>query len=491
MKHLSGLDASFLYLETAQTPMHVGALHLFELPARYKGHFLDDLRRHMASRLPLSPVLCRKLLFMPLNLSNPVWVDAELDLEVHIVGIKLPRGSGQAELERQVGLLHPVLLDRSRPLWKFYVFEGLAPGPNREKRYGLYTQLHHAAVDGQAAVVLARAILDLGPVPAALPERPARVAKGRLGMAQMLRGALAKQLSQVVAMAKAVPSAVGTLAQMAARPSTRPTRAGRLAPRTRLNTTVSAERVFAAVSLPLAELNAARRRHHASLNDVVLMVCSGALRRWFTAHGPLPRKSLVAAVPISLRAAGDSAANNQASMSLISLGTQLAEPAARLAHVMAATASMKSTLAGVKSLLPTDFPSLGVPWLMSGLTQLYGRAKVADRLPPIANVTISNVPGPTVPLYMAGAKMLSNHPTSIVMHGIALNITVQTYNESLDIGIIACARAMPEVAELARHIQAAWAEFDAVVAAAKAAAKVAAKKKVARASAPTPKRASR
>jgi hypothetical protein len=146
-------------------------------------------------------------------------------------------------------------------------------------------------------------------------------------------------------------------------------------------------------------------------------------------------------------------------MSLISLGTHLADPGKRLAHVMAASASMKATLGSVKSLLPTDFPSMGVPWLMEGLTAIYGRAGVADRIPPVANVVISNVPGPTVPLYMAGAKMLTNYPTSIVVHGVALNITVQTYNESLDVGIIACAQAMPEVDEFAAHVETSFLEF--------------------------------
>jgi diacylglycerol O-acyltransferase / wax synthase len=484
MKQLSGLDASFLYLETAQMPMHVGALHMFELPASYAGNFLADMRAHMATRLPLASALRRKLAWMPLNLAAPAWVDAEPDLHEHIVGITLPEGSGLAELEAQVGELHPVLLDRDKPLWKFHVFDGLAPGPEGEKRYAMYTQLHHAAVDGQAAVALAQVILDLSPEPRVITLRPARERKGQLGLAEMLRGALANQLDQVGKLVKAIPSAVGAISQFAAqgagdtvsdtvsalvaRLKGETKKRGQsvsnlgLAPRTKLNVTVSDTRAFAAVSLPLAELNTARRRHHASLNDAVLMICSGALRRHFAKHGPLPRKSMVAAVPISLRAKGDTASNNQASMSLITLGTHIADPAKRLAYVMAATASMKAALGNVKSLLPTDFPSMGVPWLMEGLTALYGRAGIADRIPPIANVTISNVPGPTVPLYMAGAKMLTNYPTSIVVHGVALNITVQTYNESLDIGIIACAQAMPEVDELAAHIETAFLEFKAL-----------------------------
>lgn len=484
MRQLSGLDASFLWLETAEMPMHVGALHLFELPAGYRGDFVADMRAHVASRLPLVSALRRKLAWMPLNLAAPAWVDADPDLEEHIVRIALPEGSGLAELEAQVGQLHPVLLPRDRPLWKFHVFDGLAPGPEGQRHYAMYTQLHHAAVDGQAAVALAQALLDLSPEPREIALRPQREKKGSLGIAEMLGGALTNQLQQLGKLVKALPSAVGAVSQFAAQAAggaaaqsvealraalagsdgARGKRLGALtlAPRTRLNTTVSAERAFAGTSLPLAALNAARRRHGASLNDALLTICSGALRRFFSRHGPLPRKSLIAAVPISLRAKGDTASNNQASMTLVSLGTHLADPAKRLAHVMAATASMKSTVGSVKSLLPTDFPSLGVPWLLEAMASLYGRAGIADRIPAIANVVISNVPGPTVPLYMAGARMLTNYPTSIVTHGIALNITVQTYDSSLEVGIIACAQAMPEVAEFAAHLQTAFAEFEAL-----------------------------
>jgi diacylglycerol O-acyltransferase / wax synthase len=184
----------------------------------------------------------------------------------------------------------------------------------------------------------------------------------------------------------------------------------------------------------------------------VLMICSSALRRYFAKRRLLPRKSLVAAVPISLRAKGDTTSDNQASMSFISLGTHISEPRKRLAHIKAATAQMKSTMGSLKSILPTDFPSLGLPWLMEAAASLYGRAKVADRIPQVANVVISNVPGPPVPLFMAGAKMITNYPTSIVVHGMALNITVQSYDRSMDFGIIADAQAMPDVRELADAI---------------------------------------
>jgi diacylglycerol O-acyltransferase / wax synthase len=475
MKQLSGLDATFLYIETAEMPMHVGALHVFELPSGFRGKFTTALRKHMRSRLPIAPVLRRRLWWMPLNLANPAWVDADPDLDEHIVEVKLPAsakaGDGLRELEAEVGRLHAVLLDRKKPLWKFHIFEGLAPAASGAKRVAMYTQLHHAAVDGQAAVALANAILDVSPTPRAVEARASgRQKTFKLDMTEMLRGVIGLQAQKVASIVRELPSTVGTLKDAAAKAAAGSALLGggkaaagakapsnlTLAPRTVLNASIGSGRAFACVSLPLPELKAIGRAHEATINDMVLAVCSGALRRWFGHHRCLPRKSLIAAVPISLREAGDTRADNQASMSLISLGTHIADPAKRLAHVKAASAAMKDTMGGLKSILPTDFPSLGVPWLMEAAAALYGKAKVADRIPQVANVVISNVPGPPVPLYLAGARMLTNFPTSIIVHGIALNITVQSYDRQLDFGLIADAAAMADVRELAEGIEIAF-----------------------------------
>jgi WS/DGAT/MGAT family acyltransferase len=477
MNQLSGLDAAFLYLETPEMPMHVGALHVFELPADHKGRFVHDLRRHIAARLPIVPALRRKLWWMPFNLTAPAWVDAEPDLAHHIVEIKLPKaariGDGLAQLEAQVAALHPVLLDRKRPLWKFHVFEGLAPTSHGHKRVALYTQLHHAAVDGQAAVALANAILDVTPEPRAIELKPStRTKQFQLSMGESLRGAMAHQIAQVTHLVKELPGTVGTLGGAAKDVLTSGAlnsvlsmligggKGGSgnltLAPKTAFNVSVTAGRAFAAVSLPLAELKGIGKAHEATINDMVLMVVSTALRRYLGRKHTLPKKSLIAAVPISLRAAGDTSSDNQASLSLISLGTHIADPMQRLAHIRNASRSMKQTLGSVKSVLPTDFPSLGLPWLMEAAASLYGKAKVADRIPQVANVVISNVPGPPMALYLAGARMLSNHPTSIVVHGMALNVTVQSYNGSLDFGLMADAVAMPDVKAFAQAIEVAF-----------------------------------
>jgi diacylglycerol O-acyltransferase len=455
LKQLSALDASFLYLETPEMPMHVGALHVFELPAGHRGRFVTALRRHVAARLPIMPALRRRLWWMPLNVGNPAWVDAEPDLDEHIVEVKLPKGSGLPELEVAVGRLHAGLLDRRRPLWKFHVFEGLAAGPNRRRRVGLYTQLHHAAVDGQAAVALATALLDATPEPRAIEVRPSqRPRKLRLGLAEMISGTVAHQVQQLGQLLRSLPTAASALTGAAAQVASRRRESTfALAPRTRYNGSASAGRSFAAASVPLAEAKALGRALGGTLNDVVLMLCSSALRAHLKAAKELPRKSLVAAVPISLREKGDATADNQASIALVSLGTQVADAGKRFAHIVAATSSMKATLGKVKHVLPTDLPSVGLPWLLEAGVALYRRARAAERLPPIANVAISNVPGPPMPLFLAGARMLSNHPTSIVVHGVALNITVQSYDQQLDFGFVACADAEPQLRALADGLQ--------------------------------------
>jgi WS/DGAT/MGAT family acyltransferase len=494
MHQLTGLDAIFLYLETPAMPMHVGALHVFELPAGSTGRFVTALRKHMAGRLEAAPVLRKRLWRMPLNLANPAWVDAEPDLRQHIVEVKLPRsarqGDGRSELEAEVGRLHTVLLDRSRPLWKFHVLEGLAPSASGHKRVALYTQLHHAAVDGQAAVALAHVILDLQSQGRELQLLPSSRHKTfEIGMSEMLRGALGSQVQKVASILRELPATAGTLKKAASRaasmaisqavvslglPSVASRTAGKgsgnlsLAPRTALNVSVTPGRAFSTVSLPLAKLKTLARAHEATLNDIVLMLCSTALRQYFVQRRSLPKKSLVAAVPISLRvdtAKANKAApgqGNQASMSLISLGTHLPDASTRLQHIRQASRAMKSTMGGLKSVLPTDYPSLGVPWLIEAATALYGKARVADRVPQWANLVISNVPGPPVPLYLAGARMLTNYPASIVVHGLALNITVQSYDQSMDFGLMADAAAMPQVRELADALTMAFDELAAL-----------------------------
>jgi diacylglycerol O-acyltransferase / wax synthase len=232
----------------------------------------------------------------------------------------------------------------------------------------------------------------------------------------------------------------------------------KLAPPTPFNVSITNQRAFAGLTLPLDEAKRIGKAHGASVNDVVLWLCSTALRSYLTESRELPAKSLVAGVPVSLRAEGDTRMNNQVTMSLVDLATDEKDGLARLRRIREATASMKTTMGAFGELIPTDFPSLGAPWLLSGLASLYGRSGLADRIR-MANVAISNVPGSPLPLYLAGAKMLDYYPVSIAAHGVALNITVQSYMGQLCFGLIACRRAVPDVRDIALAMQRAFEAF--------------------------------
>ncbi|HMW00553.1 MAG TPA: WS/DGAT domain-containing protein, partial [Acidobacteriota bacterium] len=227
-----------------------------------------------------------------------------------------------------------------------------------------------------------------------------------------------------------------------------------LGPRTLFNVSITNQRTFGSVSIPLDEAKQIAKAVNVTINDVVLGLCSGAMRRYLEESGydGVPKKPMVAAVPVSLREAGNTEQNTQATMMLCSLASHIKDPIERLKAIKSSTSAAKESINNFKAVIPTDFPSFGAPWLMSGLASLYGRSKIADNLPPIANVAISNVPGPPVPLYLAGARMRTYYPVSIIMHGMALNITVESYQGSLDFGLTACRRAIPDVKDLANYI---------------------------------------
>lgn len=468
MAQLSGLDATFLYLETRETPMHVGGLHLFERPADTSIAFVDAVRRHVANRLHLAPLFTRKLAVMPFDLAHPVWVpEPDPDLAYHIQALRLARPGTLVQLEALVARLHGQLMDRTRPLWQFFVIEGLKDG-----RIGFYAKVHHAAVDGQAGVALANAILDIGPEPRQVTPAERAGKRVKLGTAELLGAALSNQVAQYSRWLRMVPETVTTVSgvvaaaikqrqerSLSAGTDKPPTRNWQLAPRTPLNVAITKERAFATVRLPLAEAKAVARAFEVTLNDVVLAVVSGALRAYLKAHKALPAKPLIGAVPVSLRSEGDTRSNNQVSMLMVNLASDIADPAARLMAINGATRNVKSQLGAVRSLLPTDYPSLGAPWLVSGLAKLYGRTRLANRLPQVANLVISNVPGPQFPLYLAGARMVTYHPVSIVIHGMALNVTVQSYMGSLDFGLIACRTAVPRLHDLVELVETAFTEL--------------------------------
>jgi diacylglycerol O-acyltransferase / wax synthase len=455
MNHLSGIDAAFLHLESPEMPMHVGSLHVLELPAGYSGDYFEDVKACLAERLHLADVFTRKLALMPFDLSNPVWVeDEDIDLDHHVRHITLPRPGSNSQLQQYVARLHSTLLDRSRPLWEFFVIDGLRSG-----EVALYIKVHHARLDGQAGIALGRAILDTEAAGRRIKPPRARLRRNQyqLGVAELLGAATSNTAQQVVKLFKALP-ALARAAKSVLLPEkdehgrrqwALPRSLDVFAPRTTLNVAITNQRRFAARTVPLAEVKEIAKRAGVSLNDVVMATVAGALRDYFLGHRELPAKSLSAAVPVSLRAAGDETANNQVGMVIMTLATDVADPIERLKKIAAASSNTKALVGRVKAAIPTDFPMLAAPWLMSGLASLYGRSRLANVLPPLANVVISNVPGVQAQLYFAGAKIISYYPVSIPAHGMALNVTVESYNGRLDYGLIACRRALPDIADLA------------------------------------------
>jgi len=460
LKPLSGLDSLFLHLETPETPMHVASLHLFDLPEGYRGDFHADLKHRVARRLHLVPLFRRRLHTLPLAIGNPFWVEeVDVDLDYHVRRVRLARPGTQAQLEACAARIHATLMDRDHPLWEVHVIEGLQSG-----QVGLYIRVHHAVLDGAAGMALAGALLDPTPEPRDVPPpRGKRAQAEPPGIVELARAALKHDVDQYTKLLRRLPDLVGMLAGAGKRPgdpSAEPARRSRaFGPRTPLNVSITGERRFAAVSLPLDEVKRVARAHDAKLNDVVLAICSGALRSYLSRHGGIPRQPLIAGMPFSLREAGNTDYSTQVTMTLVNLATDIADPVQRLRAIRDAAGAIKSVAGRAKALIPTDTPSLGAPWLLGGLAALYERSKLADRLPPIMNVVISNIPGPVAPLYAAGARMRSYWPLSIVEHGVGLNITVVSYCGALDFGLVAARCAVPDVHPLARAIEEAHAEL--------------------------------
>lgn len=453
MQALSGVDGAFLHLETTQTPMHVGSLHLFVRPPGARGDFATAVRRLMKQRLHLAPVLTRRLATMPLQFANPVWVeDSTVDLDWHVQRVAVPAPGTQTELEAAVARLHAERLDRERPLWRIWVLDGLASG-----EVGYYVQVHHALLDGKAGVLLAQTLFDPAPEPPPRPRGKARLAENP-GTLALAATALARDAGLYVKLARQLPQALQMIGTLFGSPGKAQGGAGKsnghlrenlgFGPKTPLNVPIGAERSFAAVSLPMATLKALAAAHEAKLNDIVLALCSGMLRRWLAVHGGVPKKPLLATMPISLRASGDQEFTTKATLSLVNLHTDVANPLKRLHAIRDAAGAVKSVAKRARGVIPTDFPSLGAPWLLQGLASLYGASGLAGALPPLANVVISNVPGPREPLYLAGARMTSYWPLSIVEHGIGLNITVMSYAGELGFGFTAAQAAVADAGEL-------------------------------------------
>ena len=500
-KKLSSMDASFLYLETPEMPMHVGSMAIFRLPENYNGNFFEDFKAMIASRLHIAPILKARLEKAPLDIDHPSWVeDDQFDIDRHIFRASLPAPRDRATLERIVGWMHAKLLNRARPLWEFYVFEGM-----KDNEIGLYSKMHHACIDGGAGAALTNMIYDVSPIPrkvepptakAKVEQEPRDIAANLLDSYQQLwtqplDAAAAKtlelprsgksdlgsilfdnamyQIESAVRFAGSLPTMLKSVSDIVGKvsdPKSRESLSSMMSPPTILNKTISSERSFAGTSISLSRAKALAKQAGGKLNDVVLALASGVVRRYLLQQGALPAKSLTAAVPISLREEGNADANNQVFGMICSIATNVEDPKTRLETIIAQSTKAKEMSHPLRAVMPqvSNISMLGTPILVQILALLYSRSNLSDVLPPSANITVSNVPGPRQTLYAAGAELLHIFPVSISTHGIALNITVQSYRDQLDFGFIAGANIIPHVQELCDMLPVEFAALEAAYA---------------------------
>jgi WS/DGAT/MGAT family acyltransferase len=452
LRQLTDQDAGFLYAETPETPMHVGSLSFVELPDGYRGNFFADYKAHIASRMKLVPFMHSRLASVPFDLDRPFWVeDEKIDLDHHIRHVTVPKPGRMADLEALVAELHATVLDRSRPLWQLFLVDGLESG-----QLAIYAKMHHAAMDGASSQAMIAAMYDPFPTPRTLSRPEVPEANNQGNAANVLKTLLGHRVQQAIRAVQYVPELLQAVTHLALPdPKTlkyRPIAKWPRAPATLLNVGITTRRTYAARTLPLPEIKQLARQTGTKVNDVILAICSGALRGYLSDKGALPGQPLSAMVPVSLPDPADPQGPNHNALFLCSLASDIDDPYQRLLAIRRSSVEQKQRLELFKQFPLPDVTLPGVGAIVRRLVTLYGRSRLVRRPPLLGNLTISNVPGPTTPLYIAGARLVSIFPCSIAFHGQALNITVESYADRLDVGMIACARAVPDVAQLADRL---------------------------------------
>jgi WS/DGAT/MGAT family acyltransferase len=460
MKRLTGLDASFLALETPSSHMHVASLGIYD-PSTSEGAFtIDRLVEAYRGRLHLAPPFRQRLVNVPFGLHHPLWIeDPDFDIRRHVRHTAVPSPGGPDELANLVGRVVAQPLDRSRPLWEIWLIEGLEGG-----NVGILSKVHHAAIDGASGNELLVALLDLTPeIAEHVPEQewvPDRVPTE----AELLAYAASSLARQPVRVATALARTAGAAVEVrrmgqSSSASTLPP-APFTAPRTSFNAALTPARSYAFTTLDLPTVKAVKNAVGCTVNDVVLGLCGTALRGYLADRGEAPDGSLVAMVPMSVRTDDQrDAMGNQVTSMLTSLATDIDDPLDRLKVIHEVMVEAKEQQKAIGADTLQEWSEFAAPAVLGRAARLYSRMKWADSHPPMFNVTISNVPGPPFPLYSAGARLLANYPIGPIFDGAGINITVMSYLDQLDFGLLACPDVLEDVWDLADDLHAALAEL--------------------------------
>lgn len=438
---MHGIDAAFLHTETRNTPWNVVGVLIFDPTTATEGFTREVVARVISERLDQVEPFARRIIDIRGAVSMPHWVrDQPVDLDQHVSPPDRPIRTGLAGLGEAAGRLASSPLPRDRPLWQVEVIDDIGDG-----RAAALAKVHHSMMDGVAAVETLGVLFDLEPrSPPALDAgaRPHISSSRGVGLGSVLRD-LARMPAVVARAASQVPSAgLGFL--HALRAAGRSVTLPFTGPRTHFNRSITERRSVALTSLPLGEVRHVADNFGLTINDVLMTVCAGALRRWLQASGELSDRPLVAAVPVALRAE-EHQVGNRLSVMFASLPTHLSDARMRLDFVAHGMRDAKATHADVR---PRTLAALAeaMPWNVLGLLfRAYSDLGLATRLPPAVNLVVSNVPGPPVPVYCAGAKLVSLYALGPIFDGAGLNITFTSCTEEVDVGIVACPDVTPSV----------------------------------------------
>ncbi len=461
MDRLSGLDASFLYLETPEQLLHVCGLIVLDPSTMPDGYSFDAMRDEIDSRVHDVAAFTRKLRKVPLKLDHPIWVkDQHFDIDRHVHRLALPQPGGYDELVELAGHLAGQPLDRSRPLWEMWVIEGYD-----DDKVAVFSKMHHATVDGVSGSNL---ISHLCSLEADAP--PLAVGgNGEFGRdpreLELLGRGLVTNLTRPIEAAKLFTPSLGLLTKTIGRARSGTAMAAPFtAPRTSFNGTITGHRTIAFADMSLEDIKAVKTGSGTTVNDVVLAVSGGALRSYLESRGELPSSSLLATVPVSVRSESKrSEGANKVSALFAKLGTDVEDPLERLEEMAEANKNAKEHHSAISADSLQDWAEFAAPRTFGLAVRAYAGLRLAERHPVVHNLVISNVPGPPVPLYFMGARIDALYPLGPVFHGAGLNVTVMSNHGSVHVGIIACRESMPDVDDLVQRFPEELAKLKAAV----------------------------